>query len=1275
MVAERCVKLYDMNLLNTVAHNRSDQFYHYYIKKNLPIPPKEYIYDNLVFSEASSEDQKTTTADIMIDNQYSDRVGLHRISKEKTFLDNIENEKIDIIIMDDFLEVGAILSYPKLKKYEKSPLFLRKQDFDNFDDFFTFGEKIDLVQSVINMNKIMQYLKLKQPNAKIFFIHFPYNMYPSNSSRYQRSDNYHQLFKSTIATIIPPVYIKEEFQVPNDPSLFSNEIYLRYAAMIHKSLTTTVNVNDCINKDFSASDIDTLNYIEDLEGKKLYYRFTSAAIPHQSPILVILHGHGSPRASRFRDKNWNIVAPIDDYGVDSYGSWWLGENGDFFVKELLHQLVKKIQNDTLSTKGLYFWGSSMGGYGALLHGMLLNAKAVYANIPQVKLLDTTYSERGQKKYFEPIFLDSIPNKYNDITNFLDFNNPKSNPHFIIDQSKYDYKNYLEEHSLYFKQKCEQYNIPINLNILPVKGHKLLCSIPEAISKLETICDIFNSPNILNNPVNGLIFKDHCSYAKFSKIIFDENSKWKLYIELLEYENDTNINFFFGERGSHNHGFARVKDKIYYRLGNGSYIGGLPYEYGSFIRLTVTYDTGKWVFSDGKQNVTVQQESDVIFNAIGSGYNGKEYEGKTRISYVNIQEYSKNENTYKDVGVWKLDENRGCIAFDSSGNHHHAVLTNTLWQGVIGNEVNVDIYPLAQKDWQQYIYTKPNQKFSFFNEAYNKEKDLFLWISIEAGLNDKNWKKGEKLLENIYSFDRFEPVQLPTVLTWQENPLNNRSWQWQYHQIIFYIDLLAAHAETGEIKYLDRLVKILTSWYNCNYTEEHPSKLSWHDHTTALRLRSLIYIWEYLRNSEYLMTEDFINMFLNLIETHCNVLSAESFYFKYNNHGFDQSLFLYLASAVFPEFENAKQWHDIALDRVIDEIGVAFTSEGMHIENSPSYLVGMLQRVELVSKMIQHYELENSIELSDILNNALKALAYLVQPNGTLPMIGDTDKNTKVPALNHLKNNDNFKLFEYVHSRAKRGMVGMNHLDAVFEESGYAVFRDKWHTKDTYEDMIHFVFKCGFLSTFHRHDDDLNFVLYGLGEEWFVDGGIYKYDEEDPYRKYLRSVKAHNIPVIANVKVSRSISKDANKQSKITDYSLNEETSWLKAKSFMYADYCVTRKIEYIRPNRFIITDKVDADSEEIIPYELMFHIPMDKKIEIREDNSVNIISQNSHKLQMLFDGECEYSFELFSGDDDKEVIGWQSKVFGKIEAIQTLKCSVVPKHNRAYSIVEMTLRK
>ena len=44
----------------------------------------------------------------------------------------------------------------------------------------------------------------------------------------------------------------------------------------------------------------------------------------------------------------------------------------------------------------------MGGYGALLHGARFGATAVYANVPQVQLLGSKYSENGMKKHFEPI---------------------------------------------------------------------------------------------------------------------------------------------------------------------------------------------------------------------------------------------------------------------------------------------------------------------------------------------------------------------------------------------------------------------------------------------------------------------------------------------------------------------------------------------------------------------------------------------------------------------------------------------------------------------------------------------------------------------------------------------------------------------------------------------------------------------------------------------------------------------------------------------------------
>ena len=48
-----------------------------------------------------------------------------------------------------------------------------------------------------------------------------------------------------------------------------------------------------------------------------------------------------------------------------------------------------------------------GGWGNHMNGCILGAKAVYANVPQIKLLGSTYSELGMKKFFDAV-LGSTP---------------------------------------------------------------------------------------------------------------------------------------------------------------------------------------------------------------------------------------------------------------------------------------------------------------------------------------------------------------------------------------------------------------------------------------------------------------------------------------------------------------------------------------------------------------------------------------------------------------------------------------------------------------------------------------------------------------------------------------------------------------------------------------------------------------------------------------------------------------------------------------------------
>ena len=273
-----------------------------------------------------------------------------------------------------------------------------------------------------------------------------------------------------------------------------------------------------------------LDYIKDLNERRMYFKYTPSADESNNPLLVILHGHGYvANPSKYTNENLNILAPIDNFGVNQWGSWWLGEGGDFFVKELLHELIN--QKRSKSSGRLYFWGSSMGGFGALLHGILLQADAVYANIPQIKLLGSSYSNRGMDKYFRPIFDSSGESGFNDIVNVLN-DVVKAEvlgkvPLFFIAQSQFDYENYLEEQSLYFFKKCLELNLSVHYEVFPKKGHNLMMPLNKAIEKMLSYSFELRSTDIKENFKIDSDLKKNATHGDELKIVILPDNKIRI----------------------------------------------------------------------------------------------------------------------------------------------------------------------------------------------------------------------------------------------------------------------------------------------------------------------------------------------------------------------------------------------------------------------------------------------------------------------------------------------------------------------------------------------------------------------------------------------------------------------------------------------------------------------------------------------------------------------------------------------------------------------------
>lgn len=199
------------------------------------------------------------------------------------------------------------------------------------------------------------------------------------------------------------------------------------------------------------TDTQGLLYIEDDKGRKLHYRFTPAAFASNFvPLVVVLHDEDRAEALHLEYKMWNVLTPIDTYLDDEKHTCWLGENNDHFIKELLQDLIEQIADEIECEDDIYMFGSSMGGYGAILHGILCKANAVFAHRPHIRL-------------------PNIDAKEQDLNKFL--NATGSFPIFYLCDD-----NSTESDMVSFANKCEKYDIKTQLDFCPESGddknHKL-----------------------------------------------------------------------------------------------------------------------------------------------------------------------------------------------------------------------------------------------------------------------------------------------------------------------------------------------------------------------------------------------------------------------------------------------------------------------------------------------------------------------------------------------------------------------------------------------------------------------------------------------------------------------------------------------------------------------------------------------------------------------------------------------------------------------------------
>ncbi|RVT87306.1 hypothetical protein DXV76_04285 [Rhodobacteraceae bacterium CCMM004] len=410
--------------------------------------------------------------------------------------------------------------------------------------------------------------------------------------------------------------------------------------------------------------------------------------------------------------------------------------------------------------------------------------------------------------------------------------------------------------------------------------------------------------------------------------------------------------------------------------------------------------------------------------------------------------------------------------------------------------------------------------------------------------------------------------------WHSGDHSARSWRFSLHSFAP-LDALMACGEWTETQALVR------EWADAFGTPdlEDLGDFPWHDHATALRLDRLSVLRLLSKTPK----------FTDLAARHADVLMQEAFYSKHTNHGYDQALALLLASYAFKADIDTSAWTEMGLSRLIDELKFAFTPDGVHVENSPAYHVGMtanLVRARLVKALAG---VETEFDFDTLLNDALAFTAWIIGPDRRLAMLGDSTERSGLPPT-ELSSFPNYAHALYAASGGTSG-APLEGTSKIFDHAGYAVYRSRW---SPWNDHVHLTMKSGFLSRYHRQDDDLTVLLQGFGEHWLIDSGLYNHNQMDPVRIYMRSELAHNVPHIRGCPVSRTL-PEPDAAPTLTMERPDDGSVVFRGTTNAYRNTAVTRTVVIESAETFQIVDTVRSQNPEAQTL-FQFHVPANKTV-------------------------------------------------------------------------------
>jgi len=432
------------------------------------------------------------------------------------------------------------------------------------------------------------------------------------------------------------------------------------------------------------------------------------------------------------------------------------------------------------------------------------------------------------------------------------------------------------------------------------------------------------------------------------------------------------------------------------------------------------------------------------------------------------------------------------------------------------------------------------------------------------------------------------LELGLEPNWLKDGLpHDEEWQIAWIKFYFGLDLAAAFAETGEIRFKHAWEKLVESWIQQAPADFGPTDAH------GRRIQNWIYAWNIFADSPH-----FAGLSEGLDEKIVASVAEQARYLRAHltaerNHRTLELYALLMVALALPEAADPDLL-DFAVEAFYQNLLADVRPDGVHREHSTHYHMMALRSYLGARENLRRFGLSVPADYDERLERACEFAMHCHRPDGGIPTLSDSDAGNYSDLLQLAASLLSRSDFLYAATSGAQGVAPQKRY-VSFPDAGYHIQRSGWgQGKTPFKQENFLIFDCGPLGDGgHGHYDMLNVEVAARGKSLIIDPGRYTYSEHPPnFRHWFKGTAAHNtvcVDGLDQVSYRRGKPKKPLPQAQLLERWSAPGFDFLCGTALSHCYEVIhTRRIFYIADEYWVICDSLAGERPH--RFDLRFHL-------------------------------------------------------------------------------------